>query len=195
MIKSMLSSEITDNKWYKSMLAGNYPSFSDYEFISTAFGTGSSAVITFSSIPQDYRHLQIRYVGKNTTNSNDVYITMNGVSSGVYMSHRLWGNGTTVAVTPSGTASQTFIILTDALAISTTADCFGAGVIDILDYPSTTKNKTVRAIYGVSDAGAAGSNLSSGLYAQTTAVSSLTFTTATGNFTSLTRFSLYGIKG
>jgi hypothetical protein len=176
-------------------LLGSFFAAGAYDFIATANGTGSSGTVTFSSIPQDYKHLQIRYVGKNTlTNSNDAYITMNGVTSGVYMSHRLWGNGTTVAVTPSGTPSQTFIVLNDALAFSTTADSYGAGVIDILDYASATKNKTIKAVYGVSDA-TPGSNLSSGLYAQTTAVSSLTLTTATGSFTSLTRFSLYGIKG
>jgi hypothetical protein len=80
------------------------------------------------------------------------------------------------------------------MAFSTTENSFGAGVIDILDYSSTTKNKTVRAIYGVSDA-TPGVNLTSGLYAQTTAISSLTVTTATGNFAVGSRASLYGIRG
>jgi hypothetical protein len=175
-------------------ILGSAKDTSAFEFISTVFGTGSSAVITFSSIPQDFRHLQIRYVGKNTTTTDNINLTMNGITAGVYMAHRLWGNGTAVAVTPAGTASSAFLLLSDVISQSTTANSFGAGIIDILDYSSTTKNKTVKIISGVADA-APSVQIASGLYAQTTAVSSLTLTAQAGNFTSLTRFSLYGIKG
>jgi len=166
---------------------------SDFELISTAFGTGSSGVIEFTSIPQDYKHLQIRYTAKNTSTGANINLTMNGVTSGVYMRHTLRGTGAAVESTAGATSASSIIIL-NAVSESTTANAFAAGVMDILDYTSTTKNKTIRALHGVVDA-VTRVTLSSGLYAQTTAVSSLTLTAASNNFTSSSRFSLYGIRG
>jgi ABC-type glycerol-3-phosphate transport system substrate-binding protein len=163
-----------------------------YELISTAFGTGASGVITFSSIPSTYRHLQIRYTAINTSTATQINITMNGITSGVYARHSLLGNGSTVG--SNSAASQTAIQLPDAMTNSTTSTAVNGGIVDVLDYTSTTKNKTLRAFYGM----AYNINrvyLSSGLYNQTTPVSSITLTASNGNFTTLSRFSLYGIRG
>jgi hypothetical protein len=173
--------------------AGGVVAGSDYELIATAFGTGSSGVISFSSIPQDYKHLQVRYVSKNASTSTLINITMNGITSGVYVRHSLYGADTQFGSSSSST-SQTTIPLIESMASSTTANAVNAGVIDLLDYSSTLKNTTIKAFYGMVDT----RNrvyLSSGLYNQTTAVSSLTFTASASNFTALSRFSLYGIKG
>jgi hypothetical protein len=174
-------------------LIGSLASNSSYEIISTAFGTGSSGVIDFTSIPQTYKHLQIRYTAKNSSTATQMNITMNGITSGVYIRHSLLGDGSTASFSNSST-SQTAIQLVESMANSTTANAVNAGVIDILDYSSTTKNKTIKALYGMAD------NLtrvyfSGGLYNQTTAVSSLTLTASANNFASLSRFSLYGIRG
>jgi hypothetical protein len=173
--------------------AGGVPFESDYELISTAFGTGSSGVIDFTSIPATYKHLQIRYTAKNSSSATQMNITMNGVTSGVYMRHSLLGNGSAVSSTASST-SQTAIQLVESMASSTTASAVAAGVIDILDYSSTSKNTTIRALYGMAD-NINRIYLSSGLYNETTAVSSLTLTASANNFAALSRFSLYGIKG
>lgn len=167
---------------------------SDFELITTAFGTGSSGVITFTSIPQDYKHLQIRYTAKNSSTATQMNITMNGITSGVYIRHSLLGNGTGAATSTASSTSQTSIQLVESMANSTTANAVNAGVIDILDYTSTTKNKTIRAFYGMVD-NITRVYISSGLYNQTTAVSSITLTASANNFASLSRFSLYGIRG
>jgi hypothetical protein len=178
-------------------LIGSLASNSSYELIATAFGTGSSAVIEFNSIPQDYKHLQIRFTAKNTgtATTNNVQLRMNGISSGVYIRHNISGNGTTVA-SSAGATSAAGIVLINLSSNSTVANGFGVGVIDILDYTSTTKNKTIKALCGMADA-INRIYLHSGAYFQTTAVSSLTLVAdaGTGNFTSASRFSLYGIKG
>lgn len=166
---------------------------SDFELISTAFGTGSSGVIDFTSIPQTYKHLQIRYTAKNSSTATQINITMNSITSGVYTRHSLLGNGSAVSST-SASASQTSIQLVESMANSTTANAVNSGVIDILDYTSTTKNKTIRGMYGMAD-NLTRVYLSSGLYNQTTAVSSVTLTASANNFSSLSRFSLYGIRG
>lgn len=164
-----------------------------YELIATAFGTGSSGVIDFTSIPQDYKHLQIRYTAKNSSTATQMNITMNGITSGVYMRHSLLGTGTSVVSSTSST-SQTAIQLVESMANSTTANAVNAGVIDVLDYTNTSKNTTIRALFGMSDS-VIRIHLSSGLYNQTTAVSSITLTASANNFASLSRFSLYGIRG
>ena len=164
-----------------------------YELISTATGTGSSGVITFSSIPADYKHLQIRYTAKNSSSATQINITMNSITSGVYIRHSLLGNGSAVSSTASST-SQTAIQLVESMSNSTTANAVNGGVIDILDYSNASKNTTIRALYGMAD-NLNRVYLSSGLYNQTTAVSSLTLTASANNFSTLSRFSLYGIKG
>jgi len=192
MIRSMIRSTLTNGEWYRSMRAG-FAEIGAYELISTAFLTSSSGAIAFTFIPATYKHLQIRYTAKNSSTTTQMNITMNGITSGVYIRHSLLGNGSAVSSTASST-SQTAIQLVDSMARSTTASAVAAGVIDILDYSSTSKNTTIRALYGMSDT-LTRVYLSSGLYNQTTAVSSLTLTASSGSFTSLSRFSLYGIKG
>ena len=166
-----------------------------YEQIATAFGTGSSGTITFDSIPQGYKHLQLRYTGRNTTTGNSqIFLRMNNVSTTVYSAHSLLGNGSTVT-SPDSQANATEILFFEAtMTSSNPQDAFHAGVIDLLDYASTSKNKTLRALYG----GATAFNricLRSGVFRSTAAVSRIDLITSGGFYTSTSRFSLYGIKG
>ena len=72
---------------------------------------------------------------------------------------------------------------------------FGAVIMDILDYGNTNKNKTVRALSGAASA-ANQIMLSSDLWANTAAITSLTVTCSGGGYyTTGSRFSLYGIRG
>ena len=74
----------------------------------------------------------------------------------------------------------------------------GVSIIDIHDYASTTKAKTVRSIGGFDDNATIGISrmqLSSGLWTQTTAISSLVFTFGGDALNAGSVFSLYGIKG
>jgi hypothetical protein len=175
--------------------AGGVVAENAFEFISTANGTGSSGTIEFTSIPQDYKQLQIRYVASNTTSSETLRLRLNGITTSVYAFHYLGYNATDQSVGAS--ASQTQITLPTGIVRGDAGggeDQVSGGIIDILDYASPSKNTTVRALYGV----AGTSNviyLESGLYNETTAVSSITFLTDSGNFTTKSRFSLYGIKG
>jgi hypothetical protein len=68
-----------------------------------------------------------------------------------------------------------------------------AFVCDILDPFETTKNKTIRSLAGYGSGGNV--NLYSGLWINTSALTSITILASSGNFASASRFSLYGIKG
>ena len=176
------------------ILAASGDDFVDaYELIATAFGTGSSGTITFDSIPQDYKHLQIRYTAKNTSSSVRILIRMNGISSGVYIRHTLKGDLSS-AESSSSTASRTEIEMFESMTTSSNANVAASGIIDLVDYSSTSKNTTLRALYGIIDS-QLGINLLSGLYNQTTAVSSLSLLSSANNFATMSRFSLYGIRG
>lgn len=164
-----------------------------YELIATGNGTGSSGVITFSSIPADYKHLQVRFAAKNSSTATQINITMNGITTNSYIRHSLLGNGSSVSSTVSST-SQPAIQLVESMVTSTTASLASGGVIDILDYSSSSKNTTIRALYGQTG-NINRIYLSSGALFNTATITSLTFTASANNFDAMSRFSLYGIKG
>lgn len=164
-----------------------------YQFIATATGTGASGVIDFTSIPSTYKHLQIRYAGRASTSAT-INLTINNITTASYVRHSLLGNGSTATSTASA-ASQTSISMPDSLGSGGPTTGHTAGIIDILDYTSSTKNKTIRATYG----NLVGSNnliyLTSGAIFNTTEITSVKLTASAGNFATTSRFSLYGIKG
>jgi len=181
-------------------LIGSFPTpvTSSYESIATATGNGSATTLTFSSIPSTYKHLQIRGISRRASGTGlaDIAITINADSGSNYAMHDLQGNGSTAAA--QGYASQSSIFWWNMLPSATyTASTYGAGIADIHDYASTTKNKTLRLISGFdSNAGSTANrvNLSSGLWMNTAAITSITLTSGNA-FDTSSVFSLYGIKG
>ena len=180
----------------KTILAGNDVILpGSYEAIGTASGTGSSGTITFSSIPGTYKHLQIRYIGRSSITGvagTTLRMRINGYTS-TYPLHRLYGNGTSA----TAYASTTEVYLQDVMSAATnsaTASVFGAGIIDILDYANTNKNKTVRSLSGIDNNGSGDIIFGSGLYQQTTAITSITLEANGGNWLVNSQFDLYGIK-
>lgn len=164
------------------------------EPIATTLLSTSTATVTFSAIPQGYKHLQIRAIVRPATNNAEIRLTINGDSGSNYARHRLIGNGASVDGT--GVASQTSIGIFDANGLQTgTASVFGAMIIDVLDYSSTSKNKTIRVLSGNDNNGSGQVGLSSGLWINTGNVTSVTMIMNTGNIAANSRFSLFGIKG
>ena len=159
----------------------------DYESIATANGTGSSGIITFSSIPSTFKHIQVRYIARSTSGA-DGFITLNG-STGASRRHWLTGDGT------SATASSDALgYVVPTTGSSDAANIMGVGVIDILDYADTNKNKVTRTLGGLDRNGSGYVIMFSGLWITTSAISSLSITAASGNWNTATSFALYGIK-
>jgi hypothetical protein len=169
-----------------------------FESIASATGTGSSGTITFSSIPSGYVSLQVRAIVRNAAAGNDFdYFLMrvNGDTGANYAYHALTGTGTTP--TAFAGASQTSGIGGVMALNGTTSNIVSSNIIDIHDYASTTRNKTIRGFSGVdfNSATPAGiAMLSSSAWFNTSAVTSLSFISSS-NFTTQTSFALYGIKG
>lgn len=166
------------------------------ELISTVYGSGTASTITFSSIPNTYKHLQIRFTGRMAYSNTGLGLQMqfNGDTGSNYYWHALEGGYGSVYAAESGAGST---VLRPGWILGATADAnaFTPAIVDILDYASSSKNKTIRSFTGIATtAPAPRVTLQSGVWFNTTAVSSISFSTA-GNFVTGSRFSLYGIKG
>ena len=165
-----------------------------FESIATATGTGSSGTITFSSIVGTYKHLQVRWMGQvdgGTNGTYNTYIQLNSDSGNNYARHTLEGDGS--SVTASGADSVTAPQVGLATRNSDTA--LGVSIIDIHDYSSSTKNKTIRVFNGADRNGSGAVQLQSGLWMSTSVVTSISIINFNGNFKTTSVFSLYGIKG
>lgn len=180
--------------------AGAGAAAASFELIQTAFGTGSSGTIEFTNIPQTYKHLQLRMVIRHgdtsSANLEDCQIRFNGATGNVYSIHWLQGNGS--AVSSGNFSSQNIMYGALTNAPSSTTNAYSATVLDVLDYTSTTKNKTIRSLTGSAPITTQRIMLYSGSYQATTAVSSIQIlspNTTTKPFNTAARFSLYGIRG
>lgn len=173
----------------------NYPRVTNsYESIQTVTLASNQPSITFSSIPSTFKHLQIRAVSAGDTNTN-VRLRFNGDTATNYATHGIQagaGYGTSV-YTNSSTSATSIMLFDQQLGNSTN---FNATVTDILDYTSTSKNKTIRTLNGVKGGTGGFMYFQSGLWFKTPeAVTSITIYPFTGNFYTYTTFALYGIKG
>lgn len=185
-------------------LIGSFPTPVSGSFESIASATtGTGGIITFSSIPNTYKHLQLRFITKSTYTTaqlgwgNSMILVING-SSTVSRSHFVYGNGTSATAESASGDNYIQIYGTNMSSVSGTANMFAAGIVDIHDYSSTTKNKTFRSFAGLdinSGTNFAGPALNSGFIASTAAISNITLYSAFDNFATGSRFSLYGIKG
>lgn len=162
-------------------------------------GSAGASTITFSSIPATYKHLQLRCIAQTdraTYSIDNVKIRFNSDSGSNYSRHALAGNGSS-AYTDAG-ASQTEM-LSPTISSSAGGSIFGTFVMDVTDYASTSKYKTIRALGGEDVNGTIAGQpgylaLWSGAWLNTSAVNSITLTPLVGSvFTQYSQFALYGI--
>jgi len=168
---------------------------SDYELIETQILGSSQTGITFSNLgthSSTYRHLQIRYTARSSiagTQDGATGIRLNGDSGSNYSSHNLTGDGSSVS--SNAFTSQTYMFSQALFGNTAASGAFGAGVIDLLDCYSTTKNKTLRWLTGANIV-----RLGSGAWLSTASLTSVTMDARDGSsYLAGSRFSIYGIRG
>lgn len=189
---------------YNDFLAGNptTPIITDFGsmFPLGVFTLSSAqANVEFTNIPQTYTHLQLRWIGRitaSTTNENmRVQVGNNSIDTGSnYSQHYLYGTGSSAAA--GGDANQAGMNLGRLTGASSTANIFAAGIIDILDYKNTSKNKTFRALAGNDQNGSGWVWFASGNWRSTSAINQIRITQlfGSGDFAANSSFALYGIK-
>jgi hypothetical protein len=124
-----------------------------YEWIQTLSGTGSSNTVSFTSLPTDYRHLQIRIsarVGSGTA-TNDMLVRFNSISTTSYWSRGVRGQGAgSSAAGAEQYLATNAITLRDSLADASNSGTMTSNqIIDIGEYQQTAKTKTLKVVGGV----------------------------------------------
>jgi hypothetical protein len=165
----------------------------DYELIQTIFGNGSAGSLEFSSIPQTYKHLQIRSVAKVTAGGssiNNLGVRLNG-SAGAYdyrVQNFMSGNDELLAVNVFDLSYAVYYSTN-----STNSMLAGAALIDIPDYTANKKHQIMIDYHSgtlerVGKAAVLNNVSANGI------TSVQLFSASGGAFTTNSRFSLYGIK-
>jgi len=166
-----------------------------YESIASAIGAGASSVV-FSSIPQTFKHLQLRILSGNSLGTQ-MYVRFNGDTGANYSRMRLRGNDPNVQVLiQTGMSSEVEFGLTGD---QTTYDTkmMGATIFDILDYSSTTKKTTGISLSGFDINTTGGrTEIHRVLWNNTDAVTEVGIWSPSGRtWSTNSTFALYGIKG
>ena len=168
-----------------------------FDLLETTTLTSSASSVTFSGLDaySDYKHLQIRHISRLDTafSGGTVFFNLNGDTGSNYARHFILGSGSSVTVT-----AQSSVVYGDAansVGGAEATSIFGGAVLDILDFSSTSKNTTTRALGGVAGSSYYSIKLVSSLWNNTSAVTSINLNTlGSGNFVAGSRFSLYGVK-
>ncbi len=183
---------------YTQSWVGGEPDFGVFESISTTVVSSAVSSVTFSSIPQTYKHLQIRILARTARVSTDatISIQLNSDTGSTWSNHSLFGDGSTTSSGGGGGRTYDYTGVCLCVGSSATANIFGVGVTDILDYANTDKYKTIRTLTGGDRNGSGNVSLQSANWRNTNAITSIGFFDSSGaNIATNTHFALYGIKG
>ena len=163
-----------------------------FPIASATVGAGGASSITFSSIPQNFTHLQLRlfYKDSSASGGGGLYGNFNNDSS-TYWSHWLTGNGSSAS---SSSGSDTRINSGQTiLPNASLTNIFGCYIFDFLDYSNTNKYKTVKMLGGYDANGSGLVTLQSWLWQQTAGIQSISLG-GTSGLTQYSRADLYGIQ-
>lgn len=149
-------------------------------------GSAASSIV-FGSIPSTYRDLVVVLVGQGSTTLQG-RIRLNGDTGSNYNYQRMSGNGSS----PSALAqsSQTFGYVS-AIAQATSTSALQMK-INIMDYSITNKQTTM---ISRADNANNGTDTFVNRWANTSAVTSVTILTSTGDWSAGTTAAIYGIIG
>ena len=183
--------------WDQTSTWVDAPTNSYFPIASYTVPSGGVSTITFAGLPQTYSHLQLRVHTRSTFADTDsvLIFRVNGDTGNNYPNHFLQGSGSGVGAYGYSSSTYNYAFLLTYPGASATASLFGGGVIDILDYKDTNKNKTIRAFGGHDRNGAGDIRLNSSVWLNTNAITSVTMTDyRTGNFAEHTNISIYGVN-
>lgn len=163
--------------------------------LATVSLTSTASSITFSGIPSNYTHLQIRGIATSTSSTDVGCRVGNGTidSGSNYVKHGLYGTGNGSAGA-AGYTSQTYMNVQGYVS-GTDSTYPMAFVIDVLDYANTSKNKVMRSLAGMDKNANYGEvGLYSGVWLNTSAINIISIIATGTTFLANSHFALYGIK-
>jgi len=159
-----------------------------------SYTSNSTFNVTFSSIPQNFTHLQLRIFCRvnNGSSTGNIYFNFNTDNGTNYASHELYGNGSS-AYSTSSTSTAYPILAYQVAGTGATNNIYSTCIVDILDYTNTNKYKTIRQLTGNDQNGSGVVTLGSGLWQNTSAINGITLLPDGSAFAANSVVSLYGI--
>jgi hypothetical protein len=157
-----------------------------YEPIATATGTGSSGTITFSGIPSTYTDLILITSGNC---GSDFYTVRVNNDSGSNYSRTLLYYANSGGVISSRNSNSTSVFGT----IGNSSSNIGGTIHHFMNYANTTTNKTIIRRGGVGNVDGS-PQAEVGLWRSTVAIDRIDLGAGSGNFSTGTIVTLYGIK-
>lgn len=184
--------------WASQMSGHLWAPAGAYDALATVTLSATTSTITFAGIPSGYKHLQLRISARdaralNGLNPIDMYANSDTTYTN-YRNHYIYGDGASTGA-GTGQASGQYFSAGGSVGNSTTANIFSAGIVDILDYANTTKNKVARTLTGADFNGSGEIDFISSLWMSTSAITSLTLVPrSSSGFLQYSSFALYGIR-
>ena len=160
-----------------------------------AGGTLTGAGVNITGISQSFNHLQLRLFMRSTAAATTAIGSLqfnNDVVTNNYNSHFLQGDGASASAGAQGV--NTFITFPPVPAASTASNIFGTIIIDILDYTSTSKNKTVRMLGSYDSNGTGLAVMKSALWFKNPEAINIINLGITTGWETGSRWDLYGIS-
>lgn len=181
---------------YASQISGHlWAPAGAYDALATINGDATATYYTFTGIPSGYKHLQVRILGRFTDaiTTGGFIMRMNGDTGNNYSYHYVQGDGSSAGASNGDNVSFAYPE-GNIPGASMASNIYGVVIIDILDYASTNKTKTMRALAGYDANGSGNLGLRSSAWYSTAAITSLTFGSSVYKLTTASQISLYGIK-
>ena len=184
--------------WASSFNSRGFAPTGSYDALATyTVPSGGVSSVTFAGLPTggQYSHLQIRILGRAASGSftgGSTGIRLNGDTGSNYAAHYLLGDGSSASA--YGWTNEAHMYGYTFAGGTATSGVFAGLIIDILDYSSNSKNKTLRTLSGVDNNGNGEVRFSSGLWRNTSAVNSITIDGRGENYVQHSQFALYGVK-
>jgi hypothetical protein len=167
------------------VLEGSYDALASVTLNASVYGG-----ISFVAIPSGYKHLQIRQMSLTTADLVQPQMRFNSDGGNNYSRHSLYSAGSSAGV--YGAASVGNLVVGGLNTGNNTTNPYVC-VIDIYDYDSTTKYKTMTSLSGTDRNGTGEIGFHTGVWLNTAAITSVTMDCG-GTYAANSSFALYGVK-
>lgn len=160
---------------------------------------GTTGGYNFTNIPQTYKNLQLRITHRSTSSNTGafMFLFINGFYGSPFTQYTLHQMYATQSVAPTATNAINIARIEFGYpnaAFSTDTSMIDASIIDIADYSSSNKIKTVKGLFGSAKASTANVMQFTGMYKDTTnQITELGVSDAYGNFAAGCKIDLYGL--
>jgi hypothetical protein len=155
---------------------------------SVTVGSGGASSMDFTSIPQTFTDLEILVSGRTTGAGNGINITFNSNTSG-YTNTAVQGNGSNISF--YGTYNRNAGMFGYS---ADTAGSFGSTKIYITNYTNSINKSYLADAVSESNATTAYMNMVSGLWSNTSAITSISLAPMDGTLIQHSTAYLYGIS-